>query len=210
MNTPSTGHSLTTRLVLQIESLQDGFRKLSRPMTLKDLAAQCVRITSNAFPGKTIDLLFSSGHAVSWQRLSGESPSTIQELLKVPEGDATSVFSRHYQSTCMSMVQRLVDKSLVGIVIGHKRTKKKFTDGDRVSLQLCLHLFDNAYQALLHRRNEKELVFTLNHRVLQLNSLVDTGIEVSKLGQEHSLQHLALERAASLTNASKGVLSTTA
>jgi sigma-B regulation protein RsbU (phosphoserine phosphatase) len=46
----------------------------------------------------------------------------------------------------------------------------------------------------------------LNHRVLQLNSLIDTGIEVSKLNQRTSLQQLALERAASLTNSSKGLV----
>jgi sigma-B regulation protein RsbU (phosphoserine phosphatase) len=59
---------------------------------------------------------------------------------------------------------------------------------------------------LLQRRSEKELVFSLNHRVLQLNSLIDTGIEVSKLKQEGSLHQLALERAAVLTNASRGLL----
>ena len=59
---------------------------------------------------------------------------------------------------------------------------------------------------MLYRRNEKELIFSLNHRVLQLNSLIDTGIEVSKLDHDASPQHLALERAASLTNASKGVV----
>jgi sigma-B regulation protein RsbU (phosphoserine phosphatase) len=48
------------------------------------------------------------------------------------------------------------------------------------------------------------MVFSLNHRVLQLTSLIDTGIEVSKLDNADTVHRLALQRAASLTNASKG------
>jgi sigma-B regulation protein RsbU (phosphoserine phosphatase) len=83
------------------------------------------------------------------------------------------------------------------------------SDVDSVSLRLFLQLFDTAYQSLLNRRNEKDLVFALNHRVLQLNSLIDTGIEVSKLDQGIAPQWLALERAASLTNASHGAVTVT-
>ena len=49
---------------------------------------------------------------------------------------------------------------------------------------------------------------SLNHRILQLNSLIETGIEVAKLDHEVP-HHLALARAASLTNASKGVVTVT-
>ncbi|MEO8169048.1 MAG: PP2C family protein-serine/threonine phosphatase, partial [bacterium] len=63
-----------------------------------------------------------------------------------------------------------------------------------------------AYQRLLQQRKEKELVFSLNHRLLQLTSLIDTGIELSKVQTETSLHGLALERAAMLTNASRGAV----
>jgi len=73
---------------------------------------------------------------------------------------------------------------------------------------LFIHLFDNAYQELLYRRTEKELVFSLNHRVLQLNSLIDTGIEVSKLDQAHRPSTCPGEGGI-LTNASKGAVKIT-
>ena len=63
-----------------------------------------------------------------------------------------------------------------------------------------------AYQAMLSRRNEKGLIFSLNHRVLQLNSLIDTGIEVARLNQDITPEQMALQRAASLTNASRGTV----
>jgi sigma-B regulation protein RsbU (phosphoserine phosphatase) len=63
---------------------------------------------------------------------------------------------------------------------------------------------ESAYQERLHARNQKDMVFSLNHRVLQLTSLIDTGIEVSKLENAGTVHRLALQRAASLTNASKG------
>ena len=72
-----------------------------------------------------------------------------------------------------------------------------------MSLRLFVHLFENAYQDLLYRRNEKSLVFSLNQRVLQLNSLIDTGIEIARLMQGASPERLALERAAVLTNAAR-------
>jgi serine phosphatase RsbU (regulator of sigma subunit) len=77
---------------------------------------------------------------------------------------------------------------------------------DVVALRLFVHLFENAYQEILHRRSEKDLVFSLNQRVLQLNSLIDTGIEVAKLDQKTSPLMLALQRAAALANAGKGLV----
>jgi len=50
------------------------------------------------------------------------------------------------------------------------------------------------------------LIFSLNQRVLQLTSLIDTGIEMSRLDADGSPHLLALERAASLTNAARGLL----
>jgi sigma-B regulation protein RsbU (phosphoserine phosphatase) len=42
--------------------------------------------------------------------------------------------------------------------------------------------------------------------LLQLNTLIDTGIEISKLENKNKLLEMALERAVSLTNASMGII----
>lgn len=195
------------RLLVQIESLQDGFRKLSKAATLKDLADQFATVLNRVFPNTQTHVFHRTGHADHWESLQPGSADRIS--LPSPDDltDASGFLDKTFRS--MFAVQNLVDKSYVGLVLTHQSGSKKYSDDDVVSLRLFVQLFDNAYQSLLHRRKEKELVFALNHRVLQLNSLIDTGIEVSKLYQRIPLHQLALERAASLTNASKGLVRVT-
>ena len=205
--TPQTlSHSAIERLSGQIESLQDAFRKLSTAATLKDLAGQFSGVVKEIFPSAGTDLFYKQEAAERWQKLSGGKTQGSESLLPVLEGRSASAWALDGKSQSVAIVQRLVDKSTVGMVLSHFVEGGQLSDVDLVSLRLFIHLFDNAYQELLYRRTEKDLVFSLNHRVLQLNSLIDTGIEVSKLDQGSSPEHLALERAASLTNASKGLV----
>jgi serine phosphatase RsbU (regulator of sigma subunit) len=201
--------NLADQLSHQIESLQDGFQKLSKAATLKDLAVQFAGVVQGMFPAADIDLLYRPDQSEHWQKMVDSGAQGVEKLLALPPGQTSSVCSLYKTSKSICIVQRLVDKSHLSMVLAGKRTKAKHSELDVVSLRLFIHLFDNAYQELIYRRNEKQLIFSLNHRVLQLNSLIDTGIEVSKLDQYASPQQLALERAASLTNASKGVLRVT-
>ena len=194
-------NSFSTRLAGQIESLQEGFRKLSKAATVRELADQFTAVLSSVFPNTYIDLLHMADRSDGWQTLHQSHKENVEHLLNFPT-EQSSLWNVDKASTRVSVVQRLVDKSHVGVVLTPHASGATYSNIDVVSLRLFLQLFDNAYQSLLHRRKEKEMVFALNHRVLQLNSLIDTGIEVSKLDQRTSLQQLALERAASLTNAS--------
>lgn len=54
--------------------------------------------------------------------------------------------------------------------------------------------------------NEKELIFSLNEKIFQLNNLIDTGIELSRFDKRDVLFDLALERACALTNASSALI----
>jgi sigma-B regulation protein RsbU (phosphoserine phosphatase) len=100
----------------------------------------------------------------------------------------------------------MIDKSYFGILLGHKLDKSPFDDFDKIILQFFLLQLDSAYQFFISKGREKDLIFSLNHRVLQLNSLVDSSIEISKLQQSTHLLKLAMERVLALTNASKGML----
>ena len=100
----------------------------------------------------------------------------------------------------------LTDGSFWGLIIGNKINQTEITEFDKIIFQMFLQLLDNACQAFIYQKNEKQLNFSLNHKVVQLNSLIDTGIEISKLRKTSSLLELSLERAATLTNASRGVL----
>jgi sigma-B regulation protein RsbU (phosphoserine phosphatase) len=194
------------RLSAQIESLQGAFRKLSKAATLKDLAGQFIGVVRDVFPAATIDLLYRPAQSEQWQKVVDSGTDGTEGLLSLPPGGIASAYSIDETFTRIRAVQRLVDGSFIGMVLVRENVNARYTEIDAVSLRLFIHLFDSAYQEILSKRNEKELIFSLNHRVLQLNSLIDTGIEVSKLHQDASPQQLALERAASLTNASKGLV----
>ncbi|HMD14394.1 MAG TPA: PP2C family protein-serine/threonine phosphatase, partial [Bacteroidota bacterium] len=93
-----------------------------------------------------------------------------------------------------------------GLMIKPKHSKIEAANLNVVSSRIFLRLFDYAYRDMLFRKNEKALVFSLNQRILQLNSLIDTGIEIAKLHHNESPHHLALTRAASITNAARGIV----
>ncbi|MCB9249327.1 MAG: hypothetical protein H6613_12680 [Ignavibacteriales bacterium] len=62
---------------------------------------------------------------------------------------------------------------------------------------------------MLSRGKKKKLIFSLNNRVSQLYSLIDTGIEISKIRFGNDLLELALSRAIALTNSSYGRIKVT-
>jgi serine phosphatase RsbU (regulator of sigma subunit) len=189
----------------KIESLLDGFRRLSRAATLKELAHQFVGIIRNNTASSKVDIFYRTHRTAAWQRVVDSGERSGEELLKLPR--SKTCWSRAFENTKQfALVQQLGDKSYFGMVLGRGKSGDGYSSGDAISARLFGNLFETAYQELLSLRHEKELVFSLNHRVLQLTSLIDTGIEISKNEEDALLHHLALERAASLTNASKGVV----
>jgi sigma-B regulation protein RsbU (phosphoserine phosphatase) len=58
----------------------------------------------------------------------------------------------------------------------------------------------------LNQKNEKKLIFELNEKILQLNNLIDTGIELSRYENQNILFELALGRVVTLTNASSAII----
>lgn len=206
VDTGLTERGLAQRLAIHIDSLQEGFRTLSAAATLKDMAGRFVAVVHPMFPGGEIALALRPAAGVDWQVLSGSSGRTTPAFLPPPPEGEHSRFILDDGGTGLRAVHRFPDGSLVGVSIAQASSGAAYEDTDVVSLRLLVQLLDSAYQALLSRRNEKDLIFSLNHRVLQLNSLIDTGIEVSKLDRGASLHVLALERAAAVTNASRGMV----
>ncbi|MGB5875047.1 MAG: PP2C family protein-serine/threonine phosphatase [Bacteroidota bacterium] len=206
MDTPNTQNGFSDRLGTQIESLQGSFRKLSRAASVKELAQQFAAVLRDIFSDAAIDLYHRSEAEGEWEHLTGTGSDQPDEHLTVPQNRTASTCCLSKSGTSLAIVQRLVDRSYVCLILRKKARGATYSDVDVVSVRLFFHLFDNAYQTVTHKRSEKDLVFSLNHRVLQLTSLIDTGIEVSKLDQATTVHSLALERAASLTNASKGIV----
>ncbi len=194
------------RLSDHIESLQAGFRKLSRAATLKDLGRQFAGVVGAMFIHKMIDLAYRPADSEKWEDLVEGSAEGLKRLHAHSTRKLAAASEIHGAAGAITVVHRLADKSLIGLVVSGKSKVERYSEVDVLSLRLFVTLFDNAYQDMLYRRSEKGLVFSLNHRILQLNSLIDTGIEVSTLDENASPHRLALVRAASLTNASKGVV----
>lgn len=200
----SADNGLSGNLTRQIESLQEAFQWLSDAPSLKELSARFVTILRDNHPSANILLGYRPPHGRAWQNpLNGGKELPLPEF-PPPDEQSALAASCTADTSGLHLVHRLVDRSFLGIHLDSTSGPPSSADADGVSLRLLAHLFAIAYQSLLTRRNEKDLVFSLNHRVLQLNSLIDTGIEVSKLDQEVAPHILALQRAASLTNAARG------
>ena len=187
MNVRTKTGTLPTRPGSQVEALQAAFRAFAEPGTLREQSARFRAVVGEYFGGGEARLLRRTTGA--WEELAGG-----------PAGPATGAPG---DEGTLSVVQRLADGSEAAVVLLRRRAES--SDEDLVTLRLFLTVFENVYREMISRRNEKDLIFSLNHRVLQLNSLIDTGIEVARIAGDAPPYHIALERAASLTNASRGV-----
>ncbi len=203
---PPLPQDFVERLAGQISQFEEGFETLSKASTLKDMARVFAGLLRSNLQTAEPGIFHLSIEQKRWERFYGEDGQPFPETVTLPATNNFSLQHLDNTHTRIGVVQPLTDGSTLGVVLARKTPGGPFTEIDKLSLQLLLQLYANAHRPLLQRRNEKELVFSLNHRVLQLNSLIDTGIEVSKLKREGSLHQLALERAASLTNASRGLL----
>ena len=171
---------------------------------MKDQAARLRDVLEGYFPGDTVGLYRRTG--AEWESLTPQAGGTVPRFPSpAGDSDAASVL----EGGKIVIAQRLADRSEIGVLLLRGTAVAPYAESDLITLRLFISIFDNVSRELTARRNEKDLIFSLNHRVLQLNSLIDTGIEVSKLAGAAPPHHLALERAASLTNASKGVLRVT-
>lgn len=195
-------HQFVDRLAVQIDSLQEGFEVLSRASNVKDLARHFFHLLRGNYLTSDINIYFRPKHHKQWEQIYGKDDPHTEYLAENPETFELKSFGG--KEPKVSVVQPLHDKSCIGIVLGKKMGGAAYSALDKISLQIFLQLFANAYQAHLQQRREKELNFSLNSRLLQLNSLIDTGIELTAQKQVIPPHVLALERAASLTNASWG------
>lgn len=141
-----------------------------------------------------------------WEIIVSKSNFDKSDLSFLTESSNLSVTYLQNQKYDVSIILPLSEQSVLGILIGHKMDKSSFSAFDKITLQILLQVFDSAHKAFLNQRKEKALIFELNEKIVQLNNLIETGIEITRYDKKDFLFELALERITSLTNASSAIL----
>ncbi len=201
----SLNDDVLSKLALQIKSFQEGFKILAEASSLQEIAANFNHILRGSLLITDINIFFRSKNSNNWTDLYLSNVSCRDYLYLISKDNQTVEFHEGIPIKA-SVMHQMIDGSSFGLLLGNKLDKTDYTEEEKIILQVFIQLFDNAYQSYKGHIKEKQLNFSLNHRLLQLNTLIDTGIEISKLKNKNTLLEMALERAVSLTNASKGIL----
>jgi serine phosphatase RsbU (regulator of sigma subunit) len=193
------------RLTAQIALLHDWVGAITRVQTLNELASQFADIARQVVPCSEISALLRGKGAERWEYLVGHRRDGVEDLVGGNAQLMTAPSRLAEIPDGVMAARRLSDGAELRLIVQWPASfEQNGASHDSAAVELLAFVFESAYREYLVRRRTKELVFSLNHRVLQLNSLIDTGIEVTRLGQDESPTRLALERAAALTNASAG------
>ncbi len=195
------------RLLLQSAAFQESSAILNQARSLEDLAKKFFQVLRGNLLVVNASIYYRRSENASWKMIFAKTPESIIPLDDIPSPE-NNLEIKHIddETNKLLIFLPLRDKSAFQICLGSKLDKSSYREFDTVCLQIYLQQLDNAYRFYISRQKEKELIFELNHRVLQLNSLIDTGIELSRLQEGDQLLRLALERVLALTNASKGLL----
>ncbi len=202
-----TENNFLDRFKIHLNSFQEGFDILSESNSLEELSEKFCHILRGNLFVKGAGVYYKKDRDSNWHELfnlkknNGFDKNTLDNF-----NHSLNVVDDFPAKGNILITLPMLDDSSFAVILESKLSNESFSNLDMLTIQLFTQLLNNAYQAFKNRRKEKQLIFTLNHRVVQLNSLIDTGIEITKLNQNSFLYELALERAAALTNASRAML----
>lgn len=189
-----------------VEDFQQRFDANPRGATVQGLCGKFAMFLKDVLPESGLSFHHRESGGSLWTRIETGSSNGLNGDGEPQPRESPPSFELEDRGAGLHAYYRLGDGSCILLRASRDDSATPFTEVDLLSLRLFIQLFDTVIQRQVARRTEKDLVFSLNHRVLQLTSLIDTGIEVSRLDTTIPPQQLALERAASLTNASCGLL----
>ncbi len=199
-------NNLVEKLSLQAESFQEGFEILSKSLDLVEMVNNFLHLMRGNFIISEIYAYHKEQYDSEWKVIASKKNLDATDLTYFKNSQNFSIQYFENQKFDVSIFLPLSDQSFLGILIGHKMDKSGFNDLDKITLQILLQIFDAAYKSFLNQKRVKALIFELNEKVVQLNNLIDTVIEVSRYDKRSILFELALERIAPLTNASSALL----
>lgn len=199
-------NNLVEKLSLQVESFQEGFEILCKSFSFTEMVKNFLHLMRGNFIITDISAYHKKQYDSEWNVIASNKNSDPSDTSFLNDSKSISVQYFEKEKYDVSILFPLSDGSFLGVLIGPKMDRSGFTDFDKITLQILLQVFDSAHKTFLNQKKEKELIFELNEKVVQLNNLIDTVIEVSRYDNRDILFELALERIASLTNASSALL----
>jgi sigma-B regulation protein RsbU (phosphoserine phosphatase) len=199
-------NSLVERLSLQSESFQEGFELLIKCNTLEEMIKNFYHLLRGNFLATNLFIGHKKSIEAEWETPGIEFNLEKIDFAVLNHKEKLTIKYSPEEKYDAVIALPLSDGSFLGIIIGNKLDKSDFNDFDKITLQILLQVFSSAYNSLLHQREVRKLIFDLNEKVLQLNNLIDTGIELSKFSKHDVLFELSLERAISITNSSSGII----
>lgn len=198
--------ALNARLGSRIGALSEDLRKLPASVTILDLANRFIGHLRDILPGMSAELFHRPDGRREWDAPGVGSDERVERLILLTGGMAPPSSAVIHDGGGVWVIQKLSDLSLLAVFLQPAAGGRDIPDADLAICCTCVQVFAGAYQDVRNRREQKSLLFSLNQRILQLNSLIDTGIEIAKLDQHEFPHHLALIRAVSMANAARGIV----
>ena len=199
-------NNLVEKLSLQVGSFQEGFEILCKSFSFDEMVKNFLHLMRGNFIVSEIYAYHKKQSDSEWEIVASKKKIDPFDLSYFKDLSKISLQYFENQKYDTSIILPLSDQSVLGILIGSKLDKSSFSDLDKITLQILLQVFDSAHKSFLNQKKEKALIFGLNEKVLQLNNLIDTVIEISRFDKRSILFDLALERIAPLTNSSSALL----
>lgn len=187
---------------VQFDSFQKEFGLFLKSGNVLERVTAFKDIVRSVFQPEDLQLVYKLKFDADWEELSLIQKLNTRDLSisGVKLNLSTEYFDeKNYNE---SIILALSDSSFIGILLNDNT----FSETDRITLHLLLRVLENESNSHISQKKEKELIFSLNEKILQLNNLIDTGIELSKFDRRDILFELALERACALLNASSACL----
>jgi sigma-B regulation protein RsbU (phosphoserine phosphatase) len=199
-------NSLVEKLTLQSESFQEGFEILCKSFSFDEMAKNFLHLLRGNFISAKIHLFYKATKDSDWNSIQSQEKFSDADFSLLSLNNSTPVKYLKGEKYTAVVVLPLSDYSFLGILLGGKLDGSELNDFDKITLQILLQIFDSSHKSFINQRNEKKLIFELNEKVLQLNNLIDTGIELSRYDNKNILFDLALGRVVTLTNASSAAI----
>ena len=198
---------LVEKLSLQAQSFQEGFRLQTKSDTFEDIMKIFWHLLRANFIITNIHLFYKESFKSLWKSIVPKNIKDDSDISLPEHQDQQPVMNYDNSKYNAIIVYPLTDSSYLGILLGAKLDNTRLTDYDKITLQILMQVFSSAYESFLNQKKEKKLIFELNEKILQLNNLIDAGIEISRFDKYDFLFEIALEKAASLANASSALIS---